>query len=230
MKQVIYKSKKLGDVIIKSELNHHSIYSNRLEARSLNQDEERFLVEHYTHLLGNPENIKMFCDGTIWEPAAVKEFIQNEMKCWDSGNKFSVLSIYHSTTQKFIGYLHIIHSVDDFSNVGVGHQNVGEIAFIIDRAFWGAGYGTEIAIMGKKFIKYIISESEKDTLEKNIKEIVATVHPSNEGSKRILQKTLKHQEPKEFTKFGDQPRLLFFKHLSACIPALDESDILTATV
>ncbi|KTD55367.1 GNAT family N-acetyltransferase [Legionella quateirensis] len=213
MKQVTYTSKKLGNVIIKSELNQYTICSNRLEARSLNQDEESFLIDKYTPLLENPENTRMFGEGKAWEPSAVKEFIQDETKRWNSGNKFSVLSIYHSTTQEFIGYLYIKHSLDDFSNIGVGHQNVGEIAYIIDQAFWGKGYGTEIAILGKKFIKHIISESEDETLEKNIKEIVATVHPSNEGSKRILQKTLKNQEQEEFTKFGDQPRLLFFKPL-----------------
>lgn len=213
MKQVTYTSKKLGNVTIKSELNHYTIYSDRLVARSLNQDTESFLIDKYTTLLESPENIKMFGEGQTWGPSAVKEFIQDETKRWNSGNKFSVLSIYHSTTQEFIGYLHIKHSLDDFSHVGVGHQNVGEIAYIIDQAFWGKGYGTEIAILGKKFIKHIISESETETLEKNIKEIVATVHPSNEGSKRILQKTLKHQEQEEFTKFGDKPRLLFFKPL-----------------
>ncbi|MCW8444559.1 GNAT family N-acetyltransferase [Fluoribacter gormanii] len=230
MKQVTYTSKKLGNVRIKSESNHYSIYSNRLEARSLNQDEESFLTDKYIHLLENPENIKMFGEGKTWEPSAVKEFIKDETKRWNSGNKFSVLSIYHATTQEFIGFLQVKHSLDDFSKVGAGHQNVGEIAYIIEQAFWGKGYGTEIAILGKKFIKHIISESEHESLEQNIKEIVATVHPSNEGSKRILQKTLKHQEQEEFTKFGGQPRLLFFKPLKTCIPQIDESSVLAANL
>ncbi len=130
MKQVTYTSKKLGNVIVKSELNQYTICSNRLEARSLNQDEEVFLIDNYTHLLENPENIKMFGEGKTWGSSAVKEFIQDERKRWNSGNKFAVLSIYHSTTQEFIGYLHIKHSLNDFSHVGVGHQNVGEIAYI----------------------------------------------------------------------------------------------------
>lgn len=60
----------------------------------------------------------MFGEGKAWEPSAVKEFIQDETKRWNLGNKFSVLSIYQSTTQKFMGYLHIKHSLDDFSHVG----------------------------------------------------------------------------------------------------------------
>ncbi|RUR20543.1 N-acetyltransferase [Legionella sp. km535] len=213
MKQVTYTSKKLGNVLIKSELNQYTICSNRVEGRSLNQDEESFLIDKYTSLLENPENTKMFGEGKVWDSASIREFIQDETKRWNSGSQFSVLSIYHLATQEFIGYLYMKHCLDDFSTVGGGHRNVGELIYIIDQAFWGKGYGTEIAILGKKFIKHIIAESKIDSLERNIKEIVATVHPSNEGSKRILQKTLKNQEPEEFIKFGGQPRLLFFKPL-----------------
>lgn len=228
MKQKNCISKKVGNITIKSKVNEHTISTNRLEARSLNQDDERFLLDKYTHLLASPENIKQFGEGKVWTPADVKEFIQAEMKRWNSGNKFSVLSVYHSATKEFIGYLHIKHSVDDFSDVGIGHQNVGEIAYIIDQAFWGKGYGTEIAVMGKKFIKHIISESENETIEKSIKEIVATVHPSNEGSKKILEKTLKQMEQEEFSKFGNQPRLLFFKTLKTANKSENPSLSLTA--
>ncbi|KTD63557.1 hypothetical protein Lsan_0990 [Legionella santicrucis] len=228
MKQITYTSKKLGSVLIKNKLNQYTIASDRLEARSLNQDEECFLIDKYTQLLKKPENINLFGEGQIWQSSTVKEFIQDKTQCWNSGNKFSVFSIYTSSTQEFIGYLHIKHSLNDFANIGIGHQNVAEIAYIIDQAFWGKGYGTEIAILGKKFIKHIISESANDTLEKNIKEIAATTHPANEGSKRILQKTLKQMEPEEFTKFGGQPRLLFFKPLKTDVTLVDKSNTLTA--
>lgn len=227
MKLVTYKSKKLGDVLIRSESNQYSIFSSKVEARSLNQEREDDLIEKYTRLLGNHENVKLFGAGKAWTPEEVKDFIQNELKEWSSGNKFSVFSIYHSGTQEFMGFLQVRHALDDFSDVGEGHSNVSEIAYIIDKDFWGNGYGTELAILGKKFIKHIISESEQ-TLERNIKEIVATVHPDNEGSKRILQKTLKHQEPEEFTKFGGQPRLLFFKSLISNVVLPEQANFLVS--
>ncbi|KTD43079.1 GNAT family N-acetyltransferase [Legionella parisiensis] len=226
--KVTYISKKLGEILIKSELNQYTMCSKRLVAKSLNQDEVHFLVDKYTRLLENPENTLLFGKGEPWTPEAVEEFIQEGTKCWNSGNKFSVFSIYLSATQEFIGYLHIKHSLNDFSKVGIGHTNVGEIIYIIDQAFWGKGYGTEIAVLGKKFIKHIISDCANETLEKDIKEIVATTHPSNEGSKKILQKTLKNQEQHEFTKFNGQPRLLFFKPLKTDVTLIDESDVLTA--
>lgn len=213
MGQVTYTSKKIGDIVIKSDANRYTMCSSRLEARSLNQDPEHCLIENYSRLLINPDNVRLFGDGKPLDSSAITDFIQTETKHWHEGNKFSVFSIYLANTQEFIGYLHIEHALDDFSHIGVGHQNVGEITYIIDQAFWGKGYGTEIAILGKKFIKQIISETADESPEKNMKEIVATVHPSNLGSKKILQKTLKHQEPEEFTKFGGQPRLLFFKPL-----------------
>ncbi|WP_058534658.1 GNAT family N-acetyltransferase [Legionella saoudiensis] len=229
MKEVIYTSKKLGNVLVKSELNQHTIFSNRLVARSLNQEEESDLIDKYTDLLENPENVKLFGAGEAWKPADVKKFIQKEIMEWNLGNKFSVFSIYESSTQKFMGFLQIRHAFDDFTHIGTGHTNVSEIAYIIDQDFWGKGYGTELAILGKKFIKHIISESKNDTLEKNIKEIVATVHPENEGSKRILQKTLKRQEQEEFTKFGGQPRLLFFKPLKSYVALPDKpTEVLAA--
>ncbi|MFJ1267095.1 GNAT family N-acetyltransferase [Legionella lytica] len=227
--KVIYTSKKLGNVLISSELNQYTIFSSRVRAKSLNQEDEAELIEKYTRLLSNPENVKLFGAGKAWTSSEVTEFIQAELKNWNCGNKFSVFSIYHARSQEFMGFLQVRHAVDDFSHIGVGHTNVSEIAYILDQDFWGKGYGTELAILGKKFIKHIISESEV-TLEKNIKEIVATVHPENEGSKRILEKTLKHQEPEEFIKFGGQPRLLFFKNLKnkVVVPELEQSEVVWA--
>lgn len=220
--KVIYTSKKLGNILISSESNQYTISSSRVQARSLNQEDEANLIEKYTRLLSNPENVKLFGVGKAWISSEVTEFIQAQIKNWNSGNKFSVFSIYHSSTQAFMGFLQVQHALDDFSHIGVGHTNVSEIAYILDQDFWGNGYGTELAILGKKFIKHIISESDEETLERDIKEIVATVHPENEGSKRILQKTLKHQEQDEFIKFGGQPRLLFFKTLKSNVGVLSE--------
>lgn len=227
MKQVFYTSKKLGNISITSESTRYTICSKRLEARSLNQDDQDALITQYIHLLEKPENISMFAESNPWSPAAVEEFIKNEIKHWNSGNKFSVLSIYLSTTQEFIGYLQIKHSPRDFADIGNGHPNAGEIIYIIDHAFWGNGYGTELAIMGIKFIKHIISESIPGTIERSIKEIVATVHPLNEGSKKILQKTFEHQEQDEFTKF-DQSRLLFYTPLKKYNTPLDTDVTLTS--
>lgn len=210
----LYTSKKIGDVLINRVVNKYTMHSKRIEARSLNQFDEPHLIAQYSPLLQNPENTSLFAEGKPWSDLAVSDFIRQELGKWSSGNGLAVFSLFNSSNQEFIGYLQLKHALDEFKDVGTGHRNAAEIAYMLDKPFWGQGYGTEIAILGKKFIKHRIEQAPEDSLERNIKEIVATVHPMNEGSKRILQKTLKQQEPEEFTKFGGQPRILFFKPLT----------------
>lgn len=222
MKRVIYFSKKAGEITIAQKNTWHSIYSQRLEARSLNQENESSLITQYTNLLGNLDNIYLFAEGKPWNTIAVKEFIQSEVRRWNAGNTFSVLSVYQSTTQAFIGFLQVKHLIDDFRDVGKGHPNVAEIIYVVDRAFWGKGYGTELAIMGKQFIKHLISESPKGSVERSIKEIVGTVHPSNEGSRKILENTLSFQEKNAFIRFNGQPRLLFYNPVEVPEPVISK--------
>ncbi len=212
MGKTYYTSKKAGNITISADGDKFTIHTTRLELYSLNQIEEAFLIEHYNQLLGNPENVALYGEGKPWSKEEVEQLIKAETLKWNAGERFCVFSIHEATTKKFMGSLTIKHALDDFSTIGSGHGNAAEIAYILDKDFWGKGYGTEIAIIGKKYIKHIISEAS-NTHEESPKEIVATVHPLNGGSKRILQKTLKNQEPDEFLKFGDQPRLLFFKPL-----------------
>lgn len=206
MKLFISHSKKIGEVLIKQDGQQYTLCSPRLEARSLNQESEGTLITQYIPLLEKAENVKLFGMGVPWSMERVQEFIHNERSVWDAGNAFSVFSLYLTGTNEFLGFMQIKSSKDEFKYMGSGHSDAAEISYIIDSDFWGKGYGTEIAILAKKFIKMFAKECE-------IKEIVATVHPENVGSKRILQKTLKRQEPEAFSKFGGQPRLLFFKPL-----------------
>lgn len=217
-----YSSKKIGAVEVGHEAKQYTLTSTRLVLRSFNQNEERFLIERYGVLLGKPENVALFGEGKPWTETQVTKFVQGEIKKWDENQKFAVFTIFNKETNEFMGCLYIDHSVADFAKVGAGHENVAEIGYIIDQAFWGKGYGTEIAILGKKYIKHIVAESPQDSLEGSIREIVATVHPDNIGSKKILEKTLKRHEEEEFIKFGGNRRLLFFKPFAVSTSAAAE--------
>jgi RimJ/RimL family protein N-acetyltransferase len=206
-----YSSKKIGVVEVRNEANQYTICSARLALRSFNQNEEPFLIEQYAALLGSSKNVALFGEGKPWTLTQVTEFVHGEIKKWNDNQKFAVFTIFNKETNEFMGCLNIDHSVAGFAKVGAGHENVAEIGYIIDQAFWGKGYGTEIAILGKKYIKHIVTEAPTDSLEGSIREIVATVHPDNIGSKKILEKTLKRQEEEEFVKFGGKRRFLFFK-------------------
>ncbi|WED42980.1 GNAT family N-acetyltransferase [Legionella cardiaca] len=211
--KVKYNSKRIGNISISKEENFITICSGKLIFRSLNQYIETNLLKDFTALLGNLKNVELFRDGKVWDSDKIQELIQSEIKKWDSGEQFCSFAIHHAQSKQFAGILFISHLWQDYAKVGAGHENVGEIGYVLDEAFWGKGLGTEIAIIGKKYIKFVITQAQANTPASSIKEIVATVHPQNIGSAVILKKTLKHQEPEEITKFGGQPRLFFFKPL-----------------
>jgi len=215
MKTIQYTSKQIGNIAISTEGNKVTIKTERLELRSSNQNKAHALIENYTHLLGDPENVALFAEGKPWSKKKVEELVNNEIQKWDEDHRFCMFSIHDAKIGHFMGSLHVIHAKQDYTNIGSGHENVAEIAYILDKSYWGKGYGTEIAILGKKYIKHVIAEDEVNSLESPLQQIVATVHPMNIGSKKILQKTLKHQEDEELIKFNGQPRLLFFKPLKS---------------
>ncbi|WP_131782712.1 GNAT family N-acetyltransferase [Legionella gresilensis] len=213
MKITTYQSKKIGTVVVRTEGHQATICSDRLKLKSLNQCNISYLIDQYKPLLINPENTKWFGTGKIWSEKEVEDFVLEEEKYWREGRNYGAFAVYDAKTKNFIGSLFINQAINDFAHIGAGHKQAIEIGYIIDKEFNGKGYGTEIAILGKKYIKYLAANLTNLNEENKIKEIVATVHPLNKGSLRILEKTLKQQEPEEFKKFGGQPRLLFFKPL-----------------
>lgn len=212
MKEITYSSKILGDVVISSKKNNVTIRTQRLELKSLNQIDKDQLIEDYISLLTNHENVALYHEGTAWSIEEVKHFINEEISKWERGEPLAVLAVFNLETQKFMGSLQVKHVPDEYAQIGMGHENAAELAYVLDQSFWGAGYGTEIAVVAKKYIKHICREF-KNKIKNLPKEIVATVHPLNLGSKRILEKTLHHFEEELFTKFNGQPRILFFKRL-----------------
>ena len=213
MIESIFGSKKIGTIIVTSELNNLTIRTSRLILRSLNQIDYNHLIEEYTNLLTSPDNVELFGEGKPWDTIEVKNYIESEIKKWNDGELFGVFAVYNADSQKFMGSLHVNFVPYEFAQIGSGHEHVAELSYVLDKPFWGAGYGTEIAIAGKKYTKFICEKSEQKFSDTLPKEIVATVHPLNLGSKKILEKTLKNQEEEPFIKFNGQPRILFFKPL-----------------
>jgi len=216
MKKINDRNEKIKNIDFLIKQNEITIYTERVEMQSLNQHAEDFLIEKYTGLLQSPENIALFCEGEPWTTCQIKTLIRNEMQKWNEGNRFCIFSVHDSKTKKIMGSLHISHALQEYAAIGIhGHENVAEIGYILDSEFWGKGYGTEIAMMGLEYVKHIIGKyTDAEFKELPIpKEAIATVHPLNEGSKRILQKIFAYQEPVEFIKYNGQPRLLFFTPL-----------------
>lgn len=202
--QTSYFSKQIGEIQIISDMEKVSIIANQLTFRSLNQDDESITTYNYSKLLGDLENVKVFCSGNPWSIDEVESFIK--------ANNHSLFSAYEKITGQFVGYIGIELIANEFEKTGKGHKNVVEIGYILDKAFWGRGFGTEMAIVAKKYIKHAVAAGVFDKALESPQEIIASVHPENIGSIKILKKTLKNVEPETFIRYGN-PRLLFFKSL-----------------
>ncbi|RUR20199.1 N-acetyltransferase [Legionella sp. km535] len=212
-----YNSKKIGDLSIKSDTYITSIHTNRLTFKSLNQDSRADLVYSYAKLLGDSEIVKLLNDGKTWSLEQVQTVIDQKTSAWNNGDPFSLFSIYENDTDQFIGSVSIKNELETYHTTGAGHANVIEIGFFIDKAFWGKGYGTEIAIAAKKYIKHAVGVIAAEHGSPLPKEIVATAHPDNIASRAILQRTLKNIEYEPIVKYDGNPRLFFFKQLKPAI-------------
>lgn len=209
--QFTYSSKKCGAIVISQDQLDYTITTDRLRLLSLNQLDQKWLELALTQLLTEVDNIALYGTGMPWTASEIQAFITTEVERWQNDELFGVFAVLDRKTGQFMGNLHTQYVADQFAQVGGGHASVAEIGYILDKEFWGKGYGTELAICAKKYIKHVSAGISPPA---NIpKEIVATVHPANNGSKKILEKTLKNHEAEPIMKFNGQPRLLFFKPL-----------------
>lgn len=208
-----YHSKKVGQIVIESESPFITIYTDRLVLRSLNQHDKEDLIAHTMRLMGAPENTALYADGKVWDEKKVRESVETAMNEWNGNTRFGVFAVHDANTHAFMGNLHVHHNPSEFFTIFGKHKNAAEIYYILDHQYWGKGYGTEIAIAGKKYIKHMTATNGFEKIEHPIEEIVATAHPENYGSTSILRKTLKREEEQVITRYG-HPRILFYKPLN----------------
>ncbi len=208
-----YHSKKVGEITIETESNFITIYTNRLKLRSLNQLNREELIAHTTQLMGAAENTALFGDGQVWDEKKVIALVDLAINEWNGNTRFGVFAVHDVKTNEFMGNLHVDYNPNEFFSIFGKHKNAAEIGYMLDHKYWGKGYGTEIAIAGKKYIKHMIATNGFERIENPLEEIVATAHPENHGSTSILRKTLKCQEDIVITRYG-HPRLFFYKPLN----------------
>lgn len=178
----------------------------------MNQFTRDELIDHYTKLMCSPNNMSFFENGKCWDEVKILACVDEAINAWNENKWFCPFVVSDAKTNELIGNLDINHSPDIFYTFFGKYKNSVEIGYILDEKFWGKGYGTEIAIAGKKYIKHIIAAGKFESLDVSFSEIVATAHPENKGSIAILRKTLKRQEDSIINCYG-QPRSFFFKPL-----------------
>ncbi|MGL6036363.1 MAG: GNAT family N-acetyltransferase, partial [Legionella sp.] len=186
-----YTSKKCGLITISQDELSHSITTNRLQLFSFNQCDKKELHAALTKLFKDEDNISLFGAGIPWEDSEIDAFITTEIERWLDNETFGVFAIFNRETKQFMGNLHTHYVAEQFAQVGRGHASVAEIGYILDKEFWGKGYGTELAVAANKYVKHAAAALAADAAIP--REIVATVHPDNIGSKKILEKTLRNK-------------------------------------
>lgn len=110
--------------------------------------------------------------GAIQTEEQVKEFIENT-KIYSEKHGLGFYSVYEKETNDFIGQAGLFHL-----GLNVNQPNI-ELAYRLHPKYWNKGYATELA---KALIHYGF---DKISLTK----IVAIVHPENERSRRVMEKS-----------------------------------------
>lgn len=110
--------------------------------------------------------------GAIQTEEQVQEFIENA-KPYSDGYGMGFYSVFEKETNHFIGQAGLFHL-----GFNVKQSDI-ELAYRLHPKYWSKGYATELA---KALIEYGFSKF-------SLPKIVAIVHPENERSRRVMEKT-----------------------------------------
>ncbi|WP_131795810.1 GNAT family N-acetyltransferase [Fluoribacter gormanii] len=204
MNNVVLCSDISGLIEISISFGSYTISTPGLVIKSINQIPFRLLIDSFYSLLSNKENLEFFGDGIPWSKRRVESYLYYEVLKWHNSNLFGIFSAYEKENYDFVGYLDTHRLLATYASLG--HKNVVEMGYIVGKGYWGKGFGTIIADAGQAYIRHIANNYCNFPPE----EIVATVHPLNKASVRILEKTLSMREDKVIFKFGGRPRFLFY--------------------
>lgn len=215
---------------IDSSSQEVTITTNRLKLYSLNQRNIFQQICDYRALFSKPENMALFRDGKPWNIKMVVKYLDTQNAKWDEGDVLSTFSVHDKNSGSYIGTLNIYYRANEYEKTGGGHSNVVEIGYIVDKPNWGKGFGTELALVARKYIECLILDRLKDKNQSRPipDEIVATAHPDNKASLRILQRVLGKKEDTILKKFADQPRVMFFRPLKGPLDKI--ADVSEASV
>jgi RimJ/RimL family protein N-acetyltransferase len=187
-------------------------------------------VQPYQALFADPEVMAYFGDGKprlykdeVSEKKGVVDYAQNLLLnklngwCyrWEYGDPFSAFTIIEKGSQNIIGSTIIF--------------NDGLASCIINKDYWNKQYGTEAAIVMCKAILPAISLSQ---ISQSIPEhVVATAHPNNTASCKIIEKAGVQPDPtvteKEFNgkkvprktyKIPTKDLVDEYKQVKGCLP------------
>lgn len=165
--------------------------------------------ENCLALYGNPKVTKFFDHGKPRSKEEVRDLVREKgVKYFKKQKPFGLFSIFLKNSMTFIGQIDLLPSEK---------PGVVEIGFILFTKYQNKGFGSEAV---KAFLTDYINElnAKGYTCRGSvIKEVMATVHPSNIPSKKLMEKM-----GMQFKKFQDRfgaPRLWYSYKLPVLQPA-----------
>lgn len=118
-------------------------------------------------LRSDPNVMKYIGHGTIQTKKEVEDFIKSSLGYYEKYN-LDFFSVFEKETGEFVGQAGLFHFNFDI-----------ELAYRLHEKYWYRGYATELA---KALIDYGFNKL-------SLPKIIAIVHPKNERSRRVMEKS-----------------------------------------
>lgn len=178
------------------------IITRRLKLKPILMQEWRL----YHKLYGSPKVMALFDSGRVNTEEETKNFVESSVNRWGNGDILSPFTIWNEKNQ-FIGFVNLRHEPCKQR----GHIEIG---YMIVEEHWNKGYAFEAAQGVMDYLKKL-SEKGYKIGNINLTTVVATAHPDNPASQRILEKLDMHAIG-EANRQG-YPRVFFLKTFAAPI-------------
>lgn len=140
----------------------------------------------YHKLYGNSNVMKLFDSGKVNTEEETKKLVESFADRWEKGDLLSPLTIWNEKNQ-FIGFVNLRQEPCK----QLGHVELG---YMITEEHWNKGYANEAAHAAMLYLAnlsksgYKVGDEETLLGKRDLKAVVATAHPDNPASSRILEK------------------------------------------
>lgn len=157
-----------------------TIDTERLRLTSVIENERSF---YYTHIYGDAEVMKLFGTGETLSQEETNTYVTTWIERWKSGNPFGSLAIHHKEDDKIVG--HVVLGPGG-SESRVPSQAV--LGYQIAKQHQGRGFASEAVVPVVQQYGYELAKKKYHVNGQPFKTLVATVHPDNPASEKIIQK------------------------------------------
>ena len=145
----------------------YTLETQRLKLKPISQGD----LENIWTLRSDAEVMQYIFDGHTWEKQETKDWLEQAIDYFNR-HKLGFFSVFDKQSENFVGQAGIFYVGPHTS------QPMMNIAYLLHREHWGAGYATELA-------HYLIQYSFNHF---NPHQIIAAYHPQSLASIRVLEK------------------------------------------